>query len=151
MTTNEERDRANLIGLLKDREAEGFLGHMAQELSELSALLIRRYSRPMPQRYVSCDADALSAQRVAIDRRIASLNNEMVGDEETDPILGLIADLVEYRIALWNLPVGYDLTEAGEAALEEGAVLAVTEELQYETVPCSSHCDNVSVNVTVAR
>lgn len=77
--------------------------HVAQEVAEVGAYLLRRVSREPAPRHVAYDGDEIAALRHGIDQRIATLGDE--GQE--DGVLALIADLIQYRIALWNAPVDF--------------------------------------------
>jgi len=89
---------------------------MYRELDELRTLLESRIEQGPTECHVSTDADYLPSLRVRIDSKIAALGtsqeDESLGDEE---FLGFIADLIEYRVALFNTPIAYYPVDSDEA------------------------------------
>jgi len=90
-----------------------------RELDELHDLLHARSEREPAEYFLSTAADRLPALRMRIDAKVASLGtdqeDQVLGEDE---FLGLIADLVEYRIALFNTPIALYPTDE-EYALGE--------------------------------
>lgn len=79
-----------------------------RELDALRTLLAVRNEREPFTYFLSTRADRLPHLRTQIDQKLAALGStfeqEVLGDED---FLGLIADLIEYRIALFNVPTAY--------------------------------------------
>lgn len=79
-----------------------------KELDAVQEHLRRRIARrAQGVRHVALEGDFLPALRTQIDQRIDALADE----SEDDGLLALIADLIEYRIALWNEPVAHTLAD----------------------------------------
>ena len=91
-------------------EGEGFEQDILREFQDIERHILRS-RRPALSRHVSYEGDEVAALRVQIDERIERLGTGFEDDDE-DPILDLIADLVQYRIALWNSPAPVQLVEA---------------------------------------
>lgn len=87
-----------------------------RELRGLRDLLNARAEREPFTYFLSTRADRLPHLRTRIDEKLAALGSsfeqEVLGEED---YLGLIADLVEYRIALFNVPTSYYPTLNGHA------------------------------------
>lgn len=114
-----------------------------RELNELHDLLHARAHREPPEHFLSKASDRLPALRMRIDAKVASLGtgqeDECLGEEE---FLGLIADLVEYRIALFDSPIAFYPSDEeyvlGEQpayvvkvqASREGAALPITKGIE---------------------
>lgn len=107
-----------------------------EELGGLRALLWRRI---VSRRDLPAEAlPAVSVMKKRVERRIADFTRDADLD---DDLLALIADLIEYRIALWSEPVPYVPTYAETGierewgqAIQEVGVSAELEELQYTSL-----------------
>lgn len=81
---------------------------VGRELEDLRKLLQSRAQREPFTFFLSMPSDRLPYLRSRIDMKLAALGStfeqDVLGDEE---FLGLIADLVEYRIALFHSPIPF--------------------------------------------
>lgn len=81
---------------------------VARELDALRALLTARVEHEPFTYFLSSVADRLPYLRTRIDLKLAALGSayeqDVLGEED---YLGLIADLIEYRIAVFNAPVPF--------------------------------------------
>ena len=113
--------------------SSGPRGRIAQELAEVGHFMFEN-GEESPARVFAYDGDEFAALRLRIDRRIERLFDDRVDDGEDDendedPMLGLIADLVRYRIALWDLSI--DLTFDVPPDPERFVDLAAPQEYQF--------------------
>jgi hypothetical protein len=94
-----------------------YAAKVAQEIATVGTYLLDN-PRPVVQPHVSYEGDDLAALRMSIDERIERLGTGFE-DEDEDPILALVADLIEYRVALWDEPAGYVLAEPTKALWQQ--------------------------------
>jgi hypothetical protein len=87
------------------------LTYLSRELDDVREFIVRRRDRARSNRtFVARPDDFLPALRSRIDAEINALGTP---DEEAvlgeDGLLALIADLVEYRLALWSESIPFEL------------------------------------------
>ncbi len=107
-----QRAREGLLEFDRALDREGLASNLVQELIDIGQHLLRGSSdESTTVRIISHDGDKLAALRHRIDQRIADLPTGFAEDQ-TDPLLGLIADLIFYRVELWTTPIEYSLSDA---------------------------------------
>lgn len=118
-STTYMRAQSGLDELMGALCENGHRAEIAQELSDIGIFMLSQDSAGLPPQVFAYDGDAVAGLRFRIDERLKHIAADS-HDLDGDPILGLIADLISYRIALWSQPVAYELTDPILVLGEEG-------------------------------